>query len=515
MSISGDSQKSSPQTYEPVVPTDLTRGSYHSAMGPPPQQTVQETRSSSDSGASLKSPRTARFAEATTIHSPLEQTNRSPFADPTKNQSSGGVGDLGFGYVTANDPAQHAQDSMPPVSPLRSGLRVPNTARSLNPLSPTFREEYMLGKQEKHAEKENARDLVRTHYQLLTSNANRSFFPQRIKLRVRIAKIFLRFVNFGCSLIVLSLLAVTLTVFNATKSLPLRSSLPAWAEGTNPWAQYLLLAMACVSLFACVIVFWAYWKGGHRRAEKTAVYYTAFSIGFFFFSLVMWIVGAAIYHHSKASGNSKDMWGWSCKQNTREQIYHDVIDYALLCRLQVSDQSRNTPFTPSQTDPQTGLGPRLRHHRSRHRSPRPSNLHRRLLPLLDQTPPHEIHGPPRQSPLRPLPRPAAPAIRTQHPRLPRLRVLPAQIALLRRRTRGPLLCRRERRGRAHKDAIRFSPLAHATCPVFPAPGPAHQGPAADASNGPRGIQGLASSCILALAFSTAAKRLSAYGCCTG
>jgi hypothetical protein len=31
----------------------------------------------------------------------------------------------------------------------------------LNPLSPTFREEYMLGKQEKHAEKENARDLVR------------------------------------------------------------------------------------------------------------------------------------------------------------------------------------------------------------------------------------------------------------------------------------------------------------------------------------------------------------------
>lgn len=134
----------------------------------------------------------------------------------------------------------------------------------------------------------------------------------------------------------LSILAVTLTVFNATKSLPLRSSVPAWAEGTNPWAQYLLLAMACVSLFACLIVFWAYWKGGHRRAEKTAIYYTAFSIGFFFFSLIMWIVGAAIYQHSKASGGGNDMWGWSCKHNAREQIYHDVVDYALLCRLQVS-----------------------------------------------------------------------------------------------------------------------------------------------------------------------------------
>jgi hypothetical protein len=159
MSVSGSSSNNSPQTYEPVVPTDLTRGSYHSAMGPPPQHTTQETRSSSDSGTSLKSPRTARFAEATTIHSPIEQTRRSPFADPPANAPSGGVGDVGFGYV--NDPAQHAEDSMPPKSPFRSDLRVPNTARSLNPLSPTFREEYMLEKQEKHAEKENARDLVR------------------------------------------------------------------------------------------------------------------------------------------------------------------------------------------------------------------------------------------------------------------------------------------------------------------------------------------------------------------
>lgn len=159
MSVSSCSTNYSPQTYEPVVPTDLTRGSYHSAMGPPPQHTTQETRSSSDSGASLKSPRTARFAEATTVHSPVEQNLRSPFADPPKNAPSGGVGDVGFGYV--NEPAQHAEDSMPPASPFRADLRVPNTARSLNPLSPTFREEYMLEKQEKHAEKENARDLVR------------------------------------------------------------------------------------------------------------------------------------------------------------------------------------------------------------------------------------------------------------------------------------------------------------------------------------------------------------------
>lgn len=159
---------------------------------------------------------------------------------------------------------------------------------------------------------------------------------QKIKLRVRIAKIFLRFVSFGCSLIVLAILAVTLTIFNATKDLPTRSSIPAWEPGTNPWAQYMLLSMACVSLIACLFVFWAYFKSGHRRAEKAAAYFTAFSIGFFLFSLLMWVVGAALYQHSKDTGGGKDLWAWSCKHNSREMIYSDVIDYALLCRLQVS-----------------------------------------------------------------------------------------------------------------------------------------------------------------------------------
>lgn len=161
MAVSDDSRDNSPVTYDPVVPTDLTRASYHSAMGPPPQHTVRETRSGSDtSNASLKSPRTARFAEATSIHSPIDRTEAgpSPFADPPKTQARGDVGDVGFGYVGANN--EHADDQVP-MSPFRPDLKVPQTAKSLNPLSPTFREEYLLEKQEKKAEVENARDLVR------------------------------------------------------------------------------------------------------------------------------------------------------------------------------------------------------------------------------------------------------------------------------------------------------------------------------------------------------------------
>ncbi|KAJ5641025.1 hypothetical protein N7528_000650 [Penicillium herquei] len=279
MSTSGDSHNG-----EPVVPHDITRASYHSGMGDHTHIMVNqttETRVSSESNeASLKSPRTARFAEATTIYSPIEPSGKSPFAETGK--ISQGVADTGFGYVSNNTPTQHADDSNPPMSPWRANLKVPKSAMTLNPLSPTFREEYFLEKGEQHAEKENARDV-------------------RIKLRVRLAKIFLRFVNFGCSLIVLAMLAVTLRTFMATRNLPERNS-------STP--------------------------GGHKRAEKLAVYYSTISVIYFSFSFIMWIVTAAIYEHSKATGNDKDLWGWACAQNTREQIYSNSIDYALLCRLQ-------------------------------------------------------------------------------------------------------------------------------------------------------------------------------------
>ncbi|KAF9883190.1 hypothetical protein FE257_003877 [Aspergillus nanangensis] len=288
-------------------------------MALPHQPTVTERSSSDSTVSSLKSPRTARFAEATAVHSPTGPTDagRSPFADPpNQTQSRPDVSDVGFGYVAASDPTQHASHHQPPNSPLKSALKVPGTpGRTLNPLSPTFREEFYVEKQEKAAEKQNEKDL-------------------RIKLRVRIAKIFLRFVNFGCSLIVLTILATTLTIFHVSRTLPPRGGFPAWANGTNPWPQYLMLGVACVSLLACLVVFWGYWKGGHKRAEKVAVYYSVFSVCFFTFSLIMWVVAAAIYQNSKSTGNGQDMWGWSCKNNLRSQYFGSDIDYALLCRLQ-------------------------------------------------------------------------------------------------------------------------------------------------------------------------------------
>ena len=150
------------------------------------------------------------------------------------------------------------------------------------------------------------------------------------------AKMVLRGTNFSCSLIVLSMLSATFSIFNATKHLPPRNNLPVWALGQKTWPQITLLCIACVSLAMSIAIFYAYWRGGHRRAEKAAIYYTVFAVGFFTFSTVMWALGAAILHGSKANGHGQDMWGWACNDNKRRTLFQEDVHYALVCRLQVS-----------------------------------------------------------------------------------------------------------------------------------------------------------------------------------
>jgi hypothetical protein len=72
--------------------------------------------------------------------------------------------DIGFGYIADNTATRHVEIQVGPASPgLKSAMKVPGTpGRKLeNPLSPTFREEQVLEKQEEVTEKQQAKDLVR------------------------------------------------------------------------------------------------------------------------------------------------------------------------------------------------------------------------------------------------------------------------------------------------------------------------------------------------------------------
>ena len=148
------------------------------------------------------------------------------------------------------------------------------------------------------------------------------------------AKMVLRGVNFSCSLIVLAMLSTVLTIFHATRTLPPRNNSPAWAPNTPIWPQVTVLTIACISLVFAIVVLSAYCRGGHKRAEKVAVYYTMFALGWFIFSIVMWVVGAGILQGTKTNGGSQDLWGWSCKDNKRRQLFEQDVHYALVCRLQ-------------------------------------------------------------------------------------------------------------------------------------------------------------------------------------
>ena len=156
-----------------------------------PKKTVKVTTrprasslSSSSDGSStiapsLKSPRTARFAEATAVNSPIEPRIGAarPFTPTAHYMAQGQPADVGFGYmnkhesvempITEHDGYQPATPRSPLKSPLKSAMRTPGAPpRDLNvavlsPLSPQFQEEY-LEKREKHTEKQQARDVVST-----------------------------------------------------------------------------------------------------------------------------------------------------------------------------------------------------------------------------------------------------------------------------------------------------------------------------------------------------------------
>lgn len=95
-------------------------------------------------------------------------------------------------------------------------------------------------------------------------------------------------------------------------------------------------------MFLSLVVLWNNCRGKERRAEKVNVYYTLFAGGFFVFTVIMWVIAAAILQNSKDSGNGKDLWGWSCKDNLRATLFKELVDYALVCRMQVCNTSRST-----------------------------------------------------------------------------------------------------------------------------------------------------------------------------
>lgn len=158
----------SPDQTTPVSPIDVLNSNAHrKSYNFAAQQNLREH----------SPPKTARFGEATTINTPGDSAGASVSDPSAMSQSQSGpalnapnVSDVGFGYVADNNSSNYASfpqqphtavvNGLQPATPLKSALKTPGTARTANPLSPTFREEQILEIHEKDTEKENAKDVV-------------------------------------------------------------------------------------------------------------------------------------------------------------------------------------------------------------------------------------------------------------------------------------------------------------------------------------------------------------------
>lgn len=130
--------------------------------------TITITRTdTSESNPSLKSPRTPRFAEATSVISPIDPPDTAKLPATARStqflQPVAQPADVGFGYIqNEKHTSQSRSVEVPftPASPLKSAMRTPGAPPKSAMFSPTWDEEAMLEKQEALTEVEQAKDVV-------------------------------------------------------------------------------------------------------------------------------------------------------------------------------------------------------------------------------------------------------------------------------------------------------------------------------------------------------------------
>lgn len=79
---------------------------------------------------------------------------------------------------------------------------------------------------------------------------------------------------------------------------------------------------------------YSYWSGGHNKAERVAMHATIFTFATFIVTICIWSASIGIMQGSRSNNNDKDLWGWSCKDNVRKQLFQDTVNYDLVCRQQ-------------------------------------------------------------------------------------------------------------------------------------------------------------------------------------
>lgn len=281
-----------------TAPSDEPEDFYRASSGIQDPESTSPADSQAPIMASWKMNNIDEETEITPIEKAPESQNETLFPPPSATYVNGEVCPITT-PASANNTPQYAAF---PVPPLSAGLKT----------SGTTPEEQRLAELELKVQMEDKKDLA-------------------VKLKIRLGKVVFRTLSCACSIVVLGLVSATFAVFFSTRHLAQRNNLPPWDANTPKWPQITILVIAIISLILSLYIMFSYWRGGHSRAERIAMHATIFTAAAFIFSLTIWSVGYGIMKGSKDHNNNKDIWGWSCKDNTRKSLFQDSINYNLVC----------------------------------------------------------------------------------------------------------------------------------------------------------------------------------------
>ena len=137
-------------------------------------------------------------------------------------------------------------------------------------------------------------------------------------------------------------MSLTLSIFLRTNDIHRTLYLPPepitrgpWHADSKSWPTYVLLVTSTISCLGTSVVVAMYLQS-IKSANKANLWFSQMIYPIFAAHVAVWIGTAVAYRIGK---DGTDLWGWSCTSEAQKELqpfFRDVVDFKLLCAIQVS-----------------------------------------------------------------------------------------------------------------------------------------------------------------------------------
>lgn len=156
---------------------------------------------------------------------------------------------------------------------------------------------------------------------------------EKLKRLVRIVKLLSRIVSSLFSLIMFGMMVFTVVKFLTTKD-TVRGGRTPWPEDPKLWPTIMLLAGSAFTLITSTIILFSYCCCYARTQRSWKITLAQYAV-----HIISWAIISFLYRYERGlNGRNNDLWGWTCAKKAKEiqEQFNGVIDFAALCKTQVS-----------------------------------------------------------------------------------------------------------------------------------------------------------------------------------